>query len=98
MRWLGIWLLRAFIGFAVISLVAFAVDFTVYKLRGSPHASVAVSRFMEVPLKGQKNEYDFLGISNVSCAVALFPQEAQDPCWYLKRHSAQWENVGTPQY
>jgi len=73
-------------GFAAVSLVAFAVDWTVYKLRGSPHSSVAVSRFMEIPLKGQQTEYDFLGTANVSCAVALFPQDGQDPCWHLRRN------------
>jgi len=98
MRRLGGWLLRGLLGFAVVSLVAFAVDLAIYKLRGSPHASVAVSRFIEIPLKGQKTEYDFLGTANLSCAIALFPQDAQDPCWYLKRHPNQWENVGTPQY
>lgn len=98
MRTLGRWLMRALVGFAAVSLVVFAADWTVYKLRGSPRASVVVSRYMEVPLKGQKTEYDYLGTANVSCAVALFPQDAQDPCWYLKRHASQWENVGTPQY
>jgi hypothetical protein len=98
MRRFGRWLLRGLIGFAAFSLVVFAVDLTVFLLRGSPHSSVAVSRFMIVPLKGQKNEYDYLGTSNVSCAVALFPQDGQDPCWHLKRNPNQWENVGTPQY
>jgi len=98
MRWFGKWLLRGLVGFAAVSLAVYAVDWSVYKLRGSPHASVAVSRFMSIPLKGQKTEYDFLGTANVSCAVALFPHDAQDPCWYLKRHPNQWENVGTPQY
>ena len=98
MRWLGVWLLRGLIGFAAFSLVVFAVDWTVFELRGSPHSSVAVSRFMMIPLKGQKNEYDYLGTSNVSCAVALFPQGGQDPCWHLKRNPEQWENAGTAQY
>jgi hypothetical protein len=98
MRRIGVWLLRGLIGFAAFSLVAFAVDWTVFALRGSPHSTVAVSRFMIVPLKGQKTEYDYLGTANVSCAVALFPQDGQDPCWHLKRNPNQWENVGTPQY
>lgn len=96
MRRLGIWLLRGLLGFAVVSLVTFAVDLAVYKLRGSPHSSVAVSRFLSVPLKGQKTEYDFLGTANVSCAVALFPQDNQDPCWHLRRNPNQWENLSTP--
>ena len=98
MRWFGMWLLRGLIGFAAFSLVVFAVDWTVFVLRGSPHSTVAVSRFMMVPLKGQKTEYDYLGTANVSCAVALFPQGGQDPCWHLKRNPNQWENVGAPQY
>jgi hypothetical protein len=77
MRRIGVWLLRGLIGFAAFSLVAFAVDWTVFALRGSPHSTVA---------------------ANVSCAVALFPQDGQDPCWHLKRNPNQWENVGTPQY
>ncbi len=98
MRWLGTWLLRGLLGFAAVSLVAFAVDWTVYKLRGSPRSSVTVSRFMEIPLKGQKTEYDFLGSANVSCAAALFPQDGHDPCWHLRRNPNQWENLGAPQY
>ena len=51
MRLLGRWLLRIVLAIAVISLAAFALDWTVYKLRGSPHSMVAVSQFMSVPLK-----------------------------------------------
>jgi hypothetical protein len=98
MRRLGMWLLRGVVGFAAVALVAIGVDWTVFKLRGSPHSSVAVSRFLEVPLKGQKTEYDFLGTANVSCAVALFPQDGQNPCWHLRRNPNQWENLDTPQY
>ena len=98
MLWLGRWLMRALLGFAAISLVTFAVDWTVYKVRGSPHSSVVVSRYLEVPLKGQKTEYDYLGTAKVPCAVALFPQNNQDPCWHLRRNPSQWENAGAPQY
>ncbi len=98
LRWLGRWLLRVLVAFAAISLAAFAADWTVYKLRGSPQSTVAVSQFMAVPLKGQATEYDFLGTASVACAAALFPQAGKDPCWYLRRHSNQWEKVGTPAY
>lgn len=98
MRWLGRWLLRVLVAFASVSLVAFAIDFAVYKFRGSPHSTVAVSQFMVVPLKGQKSEYDYLGTVNVSCAVALFPHGGQDPCWHLRRNPNQWQQVGAPAY
>jgi hypothetical protein len=98
MRWLGRWLLRVLVVIAAISLVAYALDWSVYHLRGSPQSTVAVSQFMVVPLKDQKTEYDFLGTSNVNCAVALFPQGGEDPCWHLRRNPNQWENVGAPAY
>jgi hypothetical protein len=91
MRWLGRWALRVLVAIAVVSLAAFAIDWTVYKLRGSPQATVTVSRFLAVPLKGQKTEYDFMGYVDLPCAVALFPQGGQDPCWNLRRNPNQWE-------
>ena len=98
MRWLGRWLLRVLVGFAAISLAAYAVDWTVYKLRGSPHSTVTVSQVMVIPLKGQKTEYDYLGTADVACAVALFPHGNQDPCWHLRRNANQLVKVGTPAY
>jgi hypothetical protein len=97
-RWLGGWALRVLIVVAAISLAAFAIDWVVYTLRGAPQSSVAVSRFMGIPLKGQKTEYDYLGTSDVSCAVALFPHSGEDPCWHLRRNPNQWDNVGAPAY
>ena len=98
MRWFGKWLFRGLVGFAAVSLLAFAVDWTAYELHGSPQSSVTVSQFMSVPLKGQKTEFDYLGTANVSCDIALFPHGGETPCWYLRRHATQWENLGTPQY
>ena len=98
MRWLGRWLLRVLLGVAAVSLVAYAADWTTYRLRGSPQSTVQVSQFMTIPLKGQKTEYDFLGTTSVSCAVALFPHGGEDPCWHLRRNPNQWENTGGPAY
>jgi hypothetical protein len=90
--------MRVLLAVAILSLVAYAIDVAVYKLRGSPQSTVAVSQYMSIPLKGQKTEYDFLGTANVPCAEALFPHGGQDPCWHLRRNPNQWENVGTPAY
>jgi hypothetical protein len=98
MRWLGRWIFRVLAALAVLMLAAIAVDWCVYVLRGSPQSSVAVSQLMSVPLKGQKTEYDYVGTADVACDVALFPHGGEEPCWYLKRHATQWENLGTPQY
>jgi hypothetical protein len=98
MRWLGRWMIRVLAGLAALALVAFAIDWTMYALHGRPQSSVNVSQFMSVPLKGQKTEYDYLGSANVGCDVALFPHGGETPCWYLRRHATQWENLGAPAY
>ena len=98
MRWLCKWLLRVLVAVAVITLVGYVIDWMVYHARGSPQSTVSVSRFMVIPLKGQKTEYDFLDTANVPCAVALFPHGSEDPCWHLRRNPNQWVNAGTPAY
>lgn len=92
-RLLGGWLIRAFLFLAAATVVAYAVDTLVYVSRGSPSSTVTINRFMGVPLKGQKEEYDYLGSSQVPCAVALFPHKGQDPCWHLRRNPDEWENL-----
>jgi hypothetical protein len=98
MRFLGRWLLRILVSFAAVTLVAFALDWMVYELRGSPQSVVIVNRFLSVPLKGQKTEYDFLGTASVPCVVALFPHGGESPCWYLQLHPNEWDNAGSPAY
>jgi hypothetical protein len=88
---MGRWLLRIFLGLAVCFVAAWVGDFGLFHLRGSPASTVVVSRYMGVPLKGQKEEYDYLGTAAVPCSLSLFPQGGNDPCWYLRRNPNQWE-------
>ena len=92
-RILGHWIFRAFVSMATCFLITYAGDWTVYHLRGKPTATVTVNRYMGVPLKGQKEEYDYLGTFTVPCSVSLFPQGGNDPCWHLRKHPDQWENL-----
>jgi hypothetical protein len=87
------WLKRGFIALAAVFIATYAGDLAIYKLRGSPLSSVTVTRYQTVPLKGNKIEYDYLGTGDVSCAVALFPQAGQSPCWYLRRNPNQTINL-----
>lgn len=92
-RLLGQWLLRLLLAFAVCFVAAWVGDFAVFQLRGKPTSTVTVSRYMGVPLKGQKEEYDYLGTFTVPCSRSLFPQGGNDPCWHLRRNPDQWENL-----
>jgi hypothetical protein len=92
-RWIGRWLIWIFLAFAAVTAVSYAADTLIFLVRGSPTSAVTVQKFMGIPLKGQKEEYDYLGQSQISCAVALFPHGGMDPCWHLKRNPNQWENL-----
>jgi hypothetical protein len=78
----------------VVTLVAAFValyfgDWAVYKMRGSPKGSVTVNRYLTVPLKGNKSEFDYLGTSEVPCSVSIFSQSGESPCWQLRRNQNQ---------
>lgn len=92
-RLLGRWLLRLLLAFAVCFVVAWIGDSATYYLRGKPTSTVTVSRYMGVPLKGQKEEFDYLGTADVPCSRSLFPQGGNDPCWHLRRNPNQWQNL-----
>jgi hypothetical protein len=86
------WLWWAFVVLAGGFVIAYATDWCVYHLSGSPTSSVVVSRYLSVPLKGNKEEFDFLGSSTVPCSLSLFPQNDKDPCWLLRRNPNKWES------
>lgn len=90
---LGQWIFRAFVSMAACFLLTYAVDWTVFHLRGSPMATATVNRYLEVPLKGRKEEFDFLGTFTVPCSVSLFPQGGHDPCWRLRQHPDEWDDL-----
>lgn len=85
------WTLRLFISMAVASIGAFGTDWAIFRLRGSPFTTITVNHYLQVPLKGQKEEYDYTGATPVRCAVALFPQGDKDPCWLVWRNRDTWD-------
>jgi len=89
MRWLLGWLQRVLVVLAVAFVLLYGGDWAVYKLRGSPRSKVTINRYLTIPLKGNKQEFDYLGSIDVPCSVSLFSQAGQDPCWQLRRNSNQ---------
>ncbi len=87
------WLRRVVVVPVAAFVAVYGGDWAVYKLRGSPSSTVTVNRFLSVPLKGNKIEYDYLGAGDVACSVSLFPQGGQSPCWYLRRNPNQNTNL-----
>jgi hypothetical protein len=84
---------RALVALAVLFVGVYAADWGIYKLRGAPTGHVTVNRYVSIPLKGQRTEFDYLGTADTPCAVALFPQNGQSPCWQLRRNPNQGMNL-----
>jgi hypothetical protein len=87
------WLQRIVIVLVAAFVATYGGDWAIYKLRGSPTSRVTVNRFLSVPLKGNKIEYDYLGTGDVPCSISLFPQGGQSPCWHLRRNPNQNTNL-----
>ena len=73
-------------------LVLFLADWAVLHIRtrGQDSASVPVEQFLRTPLKGQKEEFDYMGTVAEPCVPSLFPHRSETPCWWLRRHKTQW--------
>jgi hypothetical protein len=84
-------LFAVLVGIAGAFVIAYAGDWAVFHFSGSPCSTVTVNRYLSVPLKGNKEEFDFLGSSPEPCSVSLFPHEDRDPCWLLRRNPNKWD-------
>jgi hypothetical protein len=83
------WLFRSVFALLAVFVLAYFGDWALYRLRGAPTATVTVNRFLTVPLKGGKKEFDYQGTMPVNCSRSLFPQGGLAPCWQLRRHPDQ---------
>ena len=83
------WLQRLVLVLVAGFVAAYGGDWAVFRLRGSPLSKVTVNRYLTIPLKGNKQEIDYLGTQDVPCSVSLFPQAGESPCWQVRRNPNQ---------
>ncbi len=81
----------AVLALAVVTYVADYATWRVRVARGTGMGSIAVDMYLSTALKGNKAEYDYLGSQPQPCAHALFPHGDAPACWWLARHTEQWE-------
>jgi hypothetical protein len=79
-------------GFLAFLVVLYVGDWVVLRVRtgGQETSSVQVEQFLKTPLKGQKEEFDYMGTIAQPCVPSLFPHCSETPCWWLRRHKVQW--------
>lgn len=86
---IGKWARRIVLILVVGFVALYFGDWAVYRMRGSPQGSVKVTQTLVVPLKNNKQEYDYLGTSDVPCSISIFSQGGESPCWQLRRNQNQ---------
>jgi hypothetical protein len=82
-------LVRGFQGLLILLVVLYAIDWGTWRLRGAS-STVQVEQFLRTPLKGTKEEFDYMGTVAQTCPISLFPHGGEKPCWWLERHTRQW--------
>jgi hypothetical protein len=85
-------LLRILQGLLTVLVVLYVGDWIALRVRAQSQvaSSVQVEQFLRTPLKGQKEEFDYMGTVAQPCVRSLFPHSAEAPCWWLERHKIQW--------
>lgn len=90
---------KRMLGMAVVGLIGalavlYAGDWAVWRARvavGGGMGTVSVGTLIVTPLKGNKEEYDWGGTSDVDCSRSVFPHAGSGACWWLRRHSVIYE-------
>jgi hypothetical protein len=78
----------------VLFILLYAGDWIVLRARvahGDAFRTIQVHQFLTTPLKGRKEEYDYNGDVDMTCSRSIFYQAGNPPCWWLARHTTQWE-------
>jgi hypothetical protein len=77
-----------------VVVVLYFADWAQLAFRLTRHTglgSVNVGQYLATPLKGQKEEYDYLGSADQPCVKSIFPHNSDLPCWWLEHHKNQWQ-------
>jgi hypothetical protein len=73
-----------------LMVVLYLGDWIGLRVRAQTTSTVQVQQFLRTPLKGQKEEFDYMGTVDQPCVRSLFPHNSQSPCWWLERHKISW--------
>jgi hypothetical protein len=79
---------------AILTGLLYVGDWMTLRVRashGTAYRTVQVNQLLATPLKGNKVEYDLMGTVPMTCSRPIFPQQGNPACWWLERHTTQWE-------
>ncbi|WP_263358526.1 hypothetical protein [Acidicapsa ligni] len=92
-RWIARWTQRTLLVTLATFVVTYCGDWAIFMLRSQPTNQITVNKYLTLPLKDNKVEYDFEGTLPETCAQSLYPRNGSVPCWYLSRHPTQVDHL-----
>jgi hypothetical protein len=69
-------------------------DWAVWRIRvhnGSGYDTVQVNQILLTPLKNHRMKADEQSADAQPCTRSIFPHAGDDPCWWLRRHTDQFQ-------
>ena len=85
---------RIALGVGALGVLLFICDDLYARLRHDPFASVHVDRVLAVREKFNKITYERTSPVTERCVYSLFPHFGNNPCWYVKRHTMRFIDIG----
>jgi hypothetical protein len=82
-------LLRTILGLLVAVIVAYPVDWAVWKVRmahGTGMGQVQVVHVLAEQMKGNKEAYYLNEVDMMDCSRSLFPRGGNGACWWVQQH------------
>lgn len=86
---------RVLIGVVLLAAIAYAIDYSVLRLRPNPVGTITVNRSYVIPLKNGHTEYTSQEAIDQPCVRSILPHQGDTPCWYLARHTQQEITIDT---
>jgi hypothetical protein len=93
---IGKYLKRVLAGIVLLGACIWTVDWLVLSRkidRDGGFGQVEVRRRYEVHLKNRQIDQRRQQPQMVECVESVFPHYEEEPCWYLKRHANQTEDL-----
>ena len=85
---------KVLLGASVLGVCLFICDYLYALVRHDPFANVHIDRVLAVREKFNKITYERTDPVMERCVYSLFPHFGSKPCWYVKRHTMRFIDIG----
>jgi hypothetical protein len=85
---------KMLLGAILVGACVFICDYLYARFRRDPFGAVHIDRVLAVREKFNKITYERTDPVTERCVYSIFPHFGNSPCWYLKRHTMRFIDIG----